>query len=141
MHVTVKTVKSGVYENRLAEFCTIFDDHKKTVELAMSIHVSIGMDAANEKLDHQHDRLTNIERKLDMIALFRKLDTPREKDINRFIDIFWCVLSKIKSDRNLGSQSTTALANGATSTSSRTTGRDHDHSSSTYSTTGKLILS
>ncbi|KAJ2926508.1 hypothetical protein H1R20_g10578, partial [Candolleomyces eurysporus] len=82
----MKTVKSGVYENRLAEFCAVFDDHKKTVELAMSVHVAVGMDTANEKLDHQQDRLRSIERKLDMITLFRKLDTPREKDINKFIE-------------------------------------------------------
>ena len=82
----MKTVKSGVYENRLAEFSSIFDEHKKTIELAMSIHVTVGMDAAHDKLDSQHDRLKSIERKLDMIAVFRKLDTPREKDINRFIE-------------------------------------------------------
>ncbi|KAF5335075.1 hypothetical protein D9611_010859 [Ephemerocybe angulata] len=82
----MKTVKAGTYENRLSEFCNVFDDHRRTVELAMSVHISLGVDAANDKLDDQHHRLKDIERKIDMLAFFRKFDTPREKDIHRFID-------------------------------------------------------
>lgn len=82
----MKTVKSGTYEARLSEFGVTFDEHRKAIEMALSLHTAVGVDAANDKLDRQSERLTNIERKLDMIAVFRKLDTPRERDIYRFLE-------------------------------------------------------
>ena len=97
----VRTVKSGKYEQRLAEFGTVFDEHRKAVELALSLHVAIGIDAANEKLDVQQDTLATIERKLDMLALFRKLDTPREKDMQRFIESRGGAKACISNDESL----------------------------------------
>jgi len=63
----------------------LFVEHRKTLEMALAIHTSLGVDSANQKLDGQHHRLQTIEAKLDMIFLFRKLDTPREKDVLKFI--------------------------------------------------------
>ncbi|GLB44990.1 hypothetical protein LshimejAT787_1900680 [Lyophyllum shimeji] len=81
-----KTVKASVYEARLADFATLFVEHRKTLELSLSIHTSLGVDSANQKLDNQNGRLQTIEEKLDMMILFRKLDTPREKDLQKFIE-------------------------------------------------------
>lgn len=44
------------------------------------------MDFANEKLDNQERRLSSIEEKLNMMLLFRKLDSPRERDVQSFLD-------------------------------------------------------
>ncbi|TFK17049.1 hypothetical protein FA15DRAFT_676340, partial [Coprinopsis marcescibilis] len=82
----MKTIKSGVYENRLSDFVNTFIDHRKKVELALSLHTAASIDAVHEKLDHQHESLRTIVKKLDMISIFRKLDTPRERDVLRFID-------------------------------------------------------
>ncbi|KAF9462351.1 hypothetical protein BDZ94DRAFT_1322722 [Collybia nuda] len=81
-----KTVKSSIYEARLAEYATLFVEHRKSLELSLAMHTSLGVDSANQKLDGQGDRLRSIEEKLDMLLLFRKLDTPREKDVQKFIE-------------------------------------------------------
>ncbi|KAF8149382.1 hypothetical protein B0H34DRAFT_785385 [Crassisporium funariophilum] len=96
-----KTVKSMTYETRLSEFASLFVDHRKRLELALAMHTSLGVDAANEKLDDQYVRLRAIEEKLDTIALFRKLDTPREKDIQKFIDEHGGVKSCLNNDDTL----------------------------------------
>lgn len=85
-HLLAKAVKSGVYESRLADFGVRFLDHKNKLEHSLAIHTSLGVDSANEKLDNQERRLSSIEEKLNMILLFRKLDSPRERDVQRFID-------------------------------------------------------
>ena len=96
-----KTVKSSTYEGRLSGFVDTFIEHRKKLELSFSLHTSIGVDAANEKLDEQDIRLRSIEEKLDMIALFRKLDTPREKDVQKFIDEHGGVKACLSSDELL----------------------------------------
>lgn len=50
------------------------------------MHSAVGIDTANKKLDDTHGKLQSIERKLEMMMVFRKLDTPREKDVRKFID-------------------------------------------------------
>jgi len=44
----------------------------------------MGVDMANKKLDGVDDRLESIEKKMEQ--LFRKLDTPREREIIMFLD-------------------------------------------------------
>lgn len=84
--LTAKTIKSTIYENRLAEFSRIFIEHRKYLFLQLSLHSSLGVDNANQKLDTQGDRLRAIEKKINIMLLFRKLDTPREKDVIKFIE-------------------------------------------------------
>lgn len=79
-------MKSSIYESRLADYANLFVDHRKSLELGLTIHTSLGVDSANQKLDGQGTRLKAIEEKLDMFLLFRKLDTPREKDVHKFIE-------------------------------------------------------
>jgi hypothetical protein len=81
-----RTVKASVYENRLAEFAQKFVDHKSTLKLSLSLHTTIGVDAANAKLHHHGEMLKSIHKKLDMVMIFRKLDTPRERDVQKHIE-------------------------------------------------------
>ncbi|KAJ7090797.1 hypothetical protein B0H15DRAFT_836939 [Mycena belliarum] len=79
-----KTLKSKIYEGRLAGYVTTFANHKKDVGFALKLHTALGVDAANKKLDGQDVHLKVIEEKME--ALFRKLDTARERDVQKFID-------------------------------------------------------
>jgi hypothetical protein len=47
---------------------------------------SLGMDAANYTLVDMHDSVRTVEEKLNMILLFRKLESPHEKELLRLID-------------------------------------------------------
>lgn len=54
---------------------------------ALTVHIALGVDAANVKLDSHSVQLESIEGKLDMLAsVFRRLDTPREREVMDFID-------------------------------------------------------
>ncbi|KAJ7034088.1 hypothetical protein C8F04DRAFT_956948, partial [Mycena alexandri] len=79
-----KTIKSKIYESRLAGYVTNFANDKKEIGFALKVHTALGVDAANKKLDGQDEHLKNIEGKIE--ALFRKLDTPREREVQKFID-------------------------------------------------------
>lgn len=82
-----RTIKATAYETRLAEYVTRFEEYRRKVELAFAMHTSLGVDVANDKLDVVNDRLRSIEDKIqETMALFRRLDTPREKDLQRFIE-------------------------------------------------------
>ncbi|KIM45643.1 hypothetical protein M413DRAFT_344967 [Hebeloma cylindrosporum] len=96
-----KTIKSSTYESRLSDYIDRFDDHRRKLELAFAMHTSLGVDAANNKLDAQSQRLRDIEEKLDTIALFRKLDTPREREVQKFIDEHGGVKACLNSDELL----------------------------------------
>ncbi|KAJ3506012.1 hypothetical protein NLJ89_g7110 [Agrocybe chaxingu] len=85
-NLLAKTVKAAKYEARLSDFVTTFSDHRQKLEMAFALHTTLGVDAANAKLDRHGAALQSIEEKLDMIALFRKLDTPREREIQKFIE-------------------------------------------------------
>ncbi|KAF8069904.1 hypothetical protein FPV67DRAFT_991835 [Lyophyllum atratum] len=81
-----RTIKCSKYEARLADFGMLFVDHRKSLELGLAVHTSLGVDSANQKLVDQDGKLRAMDEKLDMIMLFRKLDTARERDLVRFID-------------------------------------------------------
>ncbi|KAF9050511.1 hypothetical protein BJ165DRAFT_1525732 [Panaeolus papilionaceus] len=96
-----KTIKSTIYENRLAEFAEIFTEHRRKLELAFALHASVGIDSANEKLDHHTHHLRTIEKKLDMIAVFRQVETPREREVQKFITEHGGVKACLNSDELL----------------------------------------
>ncbi|KAJ7578160.1 hypothetical protein C8J56DRAFT_797697, partial [Mycena floridula] len=81
-----KTVKSKIYEQRLAGYGNLFIKHRENLDFALSIHTALGVDNANVKLDSQRNKLETIDEKLDMLLLFRKLDTPREREVYKFIE-------------------------------------------------------
>ncbi|KAF8989784.1 hypothetical protein BDQ17DRAFT_1288362 [Cyathus striatus] len=79
-----KTLKSKIYEQRLADYAERFVDNRNNLQLAITIHMSLGVDSANEKLDKQDEQLRSIGEQLR--ELFRKLDTPRERDMLKFVE-------------------------------------------------------
>ncbi|KAG6834468.1 hypothetical protein H0H93_009456, partial [Arthromyces matolae] len=82
----MKAVKCTTWETRLSEFSAAFFGHRIAFELALQVHTSLGDDSVLRKLDEQDDRLQSIDQRLDMLLLFRKLDSPRERDIQKFIE-------------------------------------------------------
>ncbi|KAJ7617951.1 hypothetical protein FB45DRAFT_932998 [Roridomyces roridus] len=79
-----KTLKSKIYESRLAGYVTLFATHKRDIEFALSMHTALGVDLVNKKLDGQDEHFQVIEETME--AIFRKLDTPRERDVQKIID-------------------------------------------------------
>jgi len=62
-------------------------DHKDTLDKSLTVHIALGINAANDKLDTQASTIRSIEDKIDMLtSVFRKLDTPRERDIAAYIE-------------------------------------------------------
>ncbi|KXN86242.1 hypothetical protein AN958_10320 [Leucoagaricus sp. SymC.cos] len=96
-----RTVKATIYEARLADFAQKFLEHRSTLGMALSLHTTIGVDAANGKLDSQDQLLKRMDKKLDMILLFRKLDTPREKEVMKFIEEHGGVKACLNNDEYL----------------------------------------
>ncbi|KAF9447894.1 hypothetical protein P691DRAFT_705890 [Macrolepiota fuliginosa MF-IS2] len=82
-----KTLKSKIYEGRLADYAAKFMDYRDQLDKDLTVHIALGVDAANEKLDTQSIKLQTIEEKLDLLSnVFRKLDTPREREVLEFIE-------------------------------------------------------
>ncbi|TFK64974.1 hypothetical protein BDN72DRAFT_962869 [Pluteus cervinus] len=75
-----RTLKSKIYESRLADFGAIFEGNKADLQRALSLHTARGVDAANEKLG-------SMENKVDQILqIFQQLNSPREKELQEFIE-------------------------------------------------------
>ncbi|PPQ65654.1 hypothetical protein CVT24_011808 [Panaeolus cyanescens] len=84
--VIARTIKSKIYESRLAGWGDKFVGHKKEIQDRLTIHTALGVDRANEKLDKTQETLTALSEKLDMMMVFRALDSPREREMNKFIE-------------------------------------------------------
>ncbi|KAK0215121.1 hypothetical protein IW262DRAFT_1278423, partial [Armillaria fumosa] len=84
-----KTIQAKFYENRLATYAAKFAEHRKAINSALLVHITLGVESANAKLDVQDRNLKSMERKLDevkdVLSVFSKLDTDRERDIQEFI--------------------------------------------------------
>lgn len=62
-------------------------DYADQLNKALTVHIALGVDAANEKLDNQSTKLESIAQKLDMLTnVFRNLDTPREREVLEYIE-------------------------------------------------------
>ncbi|KAK0194918.1 hypothetical protein F5146DRAFT_924474 [Armillaria mellea] len=81
-----KTIKSKIYETRLAGYAANFRQYREDIDFALQIHMASGVEYANVKLDGQGQKLKSMDRKIDEImSMFRKLDTDRERDVQSFI--------------------------------------------------------
>ncbi|KAJ7226930.1 hypothetical protein GGX14DRAFT_347151, partial [Mycena pura] len=83
-----KLLKSKIYEQRLAEYAATFDKHKEAVRFSLDVHTAIRAAAADQKLDGLGVQVEQIHNEMEkrMGELFRRLDTPRERDVQNFID-------------------------------------------------------
>lgn len=84
-NILVKVLKSPIWEGRLTNFVTIFEQHRASILFALSVHTSLGVDTANRTLAGVHQTVESTDEKLTMLLLFRKLDSPREKELMKVI--------------------------------------------------------
>lgn len=81
----MKVLKSPIWEDRLTDFVTIFEQHRASIVYALSIHTSLGVDTANRMLEGMHQSAESTDEKLTMLLLFRTLDSPYEKELMKVI--------------------------------------------------------
>ncbi|EGO19294.1 hypothetical protein SERLADRAFT_358650, partial [Serpula lacrymans var. lacrymans S7.9] len=84
-NLVVKVFKGPIWEDRLAGFVDTFVERRKEIELALSIHTTLGVDNANQTLAGLTEGLRAVNAKLDMLLLFRKLDSAQEKEISKIM--------------------------------------------------------
>ncbi|KAK7047651.1 hypothetical protein VNI00_006419 [Paramarasmius palmivorus] len=83
--IFAKLIKSPLYEIRLAEFGDTFGERQKELELALSIFIAQEVRSANENLSQMKESLESTHEKLDMLLVFRSLQSPVERDLWEFI--------------------------------------------------------
>ncbi|TFK64975.1 hypothetical protein BDN72DRAFT_962870 [Pluteus cervinus] len=82
-----RTLKSKIYESRLADYGSKFESNKTEIQRCLSMHTARGVDTANEKLDAQGLKIDEMTSKFDQVlTVFRQLDSPREVEIQRFFE-------------------------------------------------------
>jgi hypothetical protein len=82
----VKVLKGPIYDLRLADYATVFADHRTEIQRALAIHTALGVDAANRSLAEVHQSVRAVDEKMNMLVLFEKLNSPHEKEIMKFIE-------------------------------------------------------
>ncbi|KAH7883455.1 hypothetical protein F5I97DRAFT_1931013 [Phlebopus sp. FC_14] len=83
LNVVVRSVKSIIWEGRLAQYADMFDAHKKAIESMLAWHNAYVIDHAAADLSFIRQDLKDVNKKLNMLALFHLLDTPAEKEIKQ----------------------------------------------------------
>ncbi|KAK0188332.1 hypothetical protein F5146DRAFT_1002424 [Armillaria mellea] len=82
-------VSAKTYETRLATYASKFAEHRKGINSALLVHTTLGVESANAKLDVLDENQESIDRKFDevkdILLVFSKLDTDRDRDIQDFI--------------------------------------------------------
>ncbi|KAJ3573154.1 hypothetical protein NP233_g2616 [Leucocoprinus birnbaumii] len=82
-----RTLKSKIYEARLQTFGNKFIEYKDQLDKALTVHIALVVEVVNNKLDDNTSLLRSLSDKVDnaLTTIFRKLDTPREKEVMDFI--------------------------------------------------------
>lgn len=81
-----RVLKSFIYEARLDDCGTKFANRRKELELALLTYTATAIDSASHTLSDVHDNTRSADEKLDMILLFRQLDSPDEKELMKYIE-------------------------------------------------------
>ena len=82
----MKVLKGPVYEARLAEYATIFTNRQKDIEFALLIHTTLSLDSAIRTLSDVHESARSTDDKFNMVLLFRRLDSPGEKELIKLVE-------------------------------------------------------
>ena len=77
----MRLLKGPIYEGRFADFAETFARHRTKLTFAMQIHITVGVDAANESINQTHDSVREVDKKLNMLLLFCQLESPREAEL------------------------------------------------------------
>jgi len=82
-----KFIKANIYERRFLDHIQVFTQRRSELQVAITAYAAAGIDAANIMLINVNGKVDSMGVKLDSIvtALFRKLDTPREQEVCKFI--------------------------------------------------------
>jgi hypothetical protein len=69
---TVRFLKSPVYDGKLADFAETFGNRRKALELALTIHVAVGVDAANLSIQEVNRSVQSVDEKLNLLLHFHQ---------------------------------------------------------------------
>ncbi|KAF7981046.1 hypothetical protein HWV62_35502 [Athelia sp. TMB] len=70
----VKILKSPIYEGLLSDCASTFTQHQKSVHRVLAIHTASKLDSVDERVNSANDAL-------NIMMLFRLLDSPEEKEL------------------------------------------------------------
>jgi len=82
-----KLINAKSYERLFADHVEMFARRRSELQSTITSYIAAGIDAANIAITEVNDQVTFMDVKLDaIIQLFRKLDTPHEREVRTFID-------------------------------------------------------
>ena len=80
-------VNAKGYERRIAGHVTTFSHRRSELQITITSYIAAGMDSANIGIAEVSSKIDGVEKKIDdTIALFRKMDTARERECFTFMD-------------------------------------------------------
>ena len=74
--IIVKIFAAPVWEGRLLEFVGVFAKRREEFEFALAIHTTVGIDAANLKLDAVNQRTAELTRRYVVLLYCQKAEAP-----------------------------------------------------------------
>ncbi|KAF8912168.1 hypothetical protein CPB84DRAFT_1957799 [Gymnopilus junonius] len=83
-----KLIKAKIYERRFADHIETFVQRRAELQSIITSYIAAGIDAANVAIADVGHKINILDDKLDSVAraIFRKIDTPRERDALVFIE-------------------------------------------------------
>lgn len=81
----VKVLKGPVYEQRFSDYVTTFTDRQREIQFALIVHTSLSVESVSSKVKSVHEKVTSTEDKINLVLLFRRLDSPGEAELMKFI--------------------------------------------------------
>lgn len=94
----VRICKSVTWELTLGNFATTFADHRSAIQLDLHILTSTGVDTANHTLNSVFNDTRSSNEKLNLVLLFRQMESPRERELMKIIDSKGGVEACLKDD-------------------------------------------
>jgi hypothetical protein len=86
LFLLVKVLKGPIYANRLADFASVFKDRQKEIRMALLLHTATSLDSVRDTLADVDQSVRLTGEKLNMIALFHKLDSLEEKELMKQVE-------------------------------------------------------
>ena len=84
---SAKMINAKSYESLFAEHVQTFARRRSELQSTITSYIAAGVDAANIAITEVNNKVTAMDVKLDVIVkIFKKLDTPREREVLTFIE-------------------------------------------------------
>ncbi|KAJ7291115.1 hypothetical protein C8J57DRAFT_1458070 [Mycena rebaudengoi] len=85
--LVVKVLKGPIWEGKLVRFVGIFTKRRGEFEFALSIHTSLGVDAANQALNVVDKTTQEMNAKMDMMMkMFAQFVSPEQKEMAKMVE-------------------------------------------------------